>query len=53
MKKRKGAETRKEAVRRQFREHALRLAPSPAITVYDSRGRPRRDPHYSSVTAKA
>jgi hypothetical protein len=51
--RRKPAETRKEIVRRQYREHAERLAPNPGVTVFDGHGRPRRKPHYLTVTAKA
>jgi hypothetical protein len=40
--KRKGAETRKEAVRRQFRENADRINPSPAAQLLDGHGRPRK-----------
>lgn len=48
-KKRKGAETRRDAVRRQFRENALRLNPSPVVQVYDAHGRPRRVPRHTNV----
>jgi hypothetical protein len=51
--KRKPKETRKETVRRQFREQALRLAPNPGVVPLDGRGLPRRKPHYSTVTVKA
>jgi hypothetical protein len=51
MRKRKPAETRKEAVRRQFREHAMRLVPNPAVQVFDAHGRPRRKPNYVSILA--
>ncbi len=40
-KKRKPAETRRDMVRRKFREHALRLTPSPFVQMFDGRGRPR------------
>lgn len=48
-KRHKAAETRKEKVRRQFREHAERLNPSPFVQVYDAHGRPRNRPRHSNV----
>ncbi len=41
-KKRKGAETRREAVRRQFREAMEAQTPNPAVQVLDGHGRPRK-----------
>jgi hypothetical protein len=34
--------SRREAVRKQFRDHAMRLNPSLYVTVKDSFGRPRK-----------
>jgi hypothetical protein len=51
-KKRKSAETRRAAVRRQFREQAMRLNPSPFVQVFDAHGRPRKSPRHSHI-AKA
>lgn len=48
-KTRKPAETRKDAVRRQFREQAERLNPNPAIVPRDAHGRPRRKPRHANV----
>ncbi|WP_181176221.1 hypothetical protein [Mesorhizobium sp. B2-3-4] len=47
--KRKPAETRKEAVRRQFREQAERLNPSPFVQILNSRGLPRKQPRHSNL----
>jgi hypothetical protein len=47
--KRKPAETRKEAVRRQFREHSERLNPSPFIQVLNSRGLPKKPARHTSL----
>ena len=49
--KRKPAETRKQAVRRQFRENAERLNPSPFVQVFDAHGRPRKAPRHTNVKA--
>lgn len=43
-KRRKGAETRRDAVRRQFREQADRESPEPSVRVLDGHGRPRQRP---------
>lgn len=51
VKTRKAADSRKEAVRRQFRENAVRQNPTPFVQVYDAHGRPRRKPRHSSVKA--
>lgn len=41
-KKRKGAETRRDAVRRQFREAMETQSPNPGVQILDSHGRPRK-----------
>lgn len=51
--KRTPAETRRDKVRQQFRQHAMQLAGIPAAQaerqVFDAHGRPRRKPHYINI----